>query len=198
MSYHPNARHPGLTRPFDVDTEPRPHEYIDMTDEDFFAEYRECAKHGPADYVTDELLRRSSALRVTAAFYQMSAQQDHDDYVAAGNILNPMRLEVAPASARATNLHTAYQALWDWIVTSDDTLLRTRPTIGLADILTRAKITRGTWDGYISRGYMAPRIGHDWHTGDPLWDKAVVEFWLTTRKPGRRPRRSSTLTPARD
>jgi hypothetical protein len=110
--------------------------------------------------------------------------------------LNPMA--TPPASDRTTDLHAACQALWDWIVTSDDTLLRTRPAIGLADVLTRAKITRGTWHGYISRGYMAPRMGHDWHTGDPLWDKAIVEFWLTNRKPRRRPRRSSTLAPARD
>lgn len=170
MSDHPAHANVG-------DREP---EFAALSDDDLLALYREQAHGHVHDDLQTELLVRNPSLRAVAARYRMSYRQDVQD---AGGHPNVMRLEVVPPSTRTEDIADAYRALWRWIVLEDDEALRARPTITLSEILRRAGIARGSWDGYVSRGHVAGRIGHDWHTGEQVWDRAVVEHWLATRGP---------------
>lgn len=194
MPTNPNNSNPTLVRPFDLDTEPRDVALAALTDEEFFTRYRHVDEQGLIDdRFGPELLRRSRALLVLARYYQLSYGED---IATAGGHPNPMRLELAARSDTTVGLAEAYRATWQWTIYRDDTALRTRPAIGLSEILTNAGITRGTWDGYVSRGQVPPRIGHDWHTGEPLWDRIAVEYWMTARRPGRRTDRITSSSPA--
>ncbi len=175
--------HPLGMRSFDPDR--RDPDLAALTDEEFLDEYRSIDEQGLEvhDRLGAELAHRCRGLLALARAYDLSYRRDVD---LAGGQPNVMLLQLVPESATTADLVQAFRAAWQWIVYRDDTALRARPAIALSEILRRASIARGTWDGYVSRGHVPPRIGHDWHTGEPVWDRTAVEFWMSARRPGRR------------
>ncbi|WP_157528668.1 hypothetical protein [Nocardia sp. NRRL S-836] len=186
-SYDPGRRDPGLAA---------------LSDEEFLGEYRSIDEQGldVHDRLGVELLHRCRGLLALARAYDLSYRRDVD---LAGGHPNVILLQLVSESATTADLAQAYRAVWQWIVYRDDTALRARPAMALSEILRRADIARGTWDGYVSRGHVPPRIGHDWHTGEPVWDRTAVEFWMSARRPGRRtdlhtPHTAPARTPSGD
>lgn len=171
---------PDLSHLADV-TNPRDPALAAMSDEEFLRNYSGTVRSGgtPDDPDRDELLRRVPALRLLAAYRRQSYRHDVDR---AGGHPNPVLLQLAPESEETRDLAEAYRAVWEWIVLSEDESLRARPTMLLSEVLAAAGIRRATWDGYVSRGQVPPRVGHDWHTGEQVWDAAVVRHWLLTRR----------------
>lgn len=168
---------------------PRAPEFLDLTDDEFLAYFRDEIgyREAPAEFLAHELLHRAPALRIAYHQYSYSFQEDDRAHYRAHKTAGTWDPMAVPRedirSDRTKALADAFAALVAAIVYDDDTALRARPAIGLAEILDRAGIKRDTWHGYISRSQVAPRIGHDWHTGEQVWDRDQIELWLDTRRP---------------
>ncbi|GAA3878366.1 hypothetical protein GCM10022243_48840 [Saccharothrix violaceirubra] len=162
-------------------------EYAELTDDEFTALYRDTLGQGeaPAEYFAAELLRRFPGLQFAHRQYKDSFRRDMDETTAtekAAGTWNVMKVVPVEPSEQTQRLAEAFAALVRATAYDDDTSLRARPTITLDEILERAQIKRDTWHGYISRGQVGGRIGHDWHTGEPVWDRDVVEYWMRRRR----------------
>jgi predicted DNA-binding transcriptional regulator AlpA len=160
--------------------DPRPPDLADMTDDEFLAYYRDLASAGVGveDKVDADLLHRYPALRIVFHRLLLSHRADRDR---TGGHPDPIHLKMAPESETTRSLADAYRALWQWIILGEDAALRARPTMSLSQILQASGITRSTWDAYVSRRHVPPRIGYDWHTGEQVWDQAVIDQWLSNR-----------------